>query len=257
LAQLAQAYIHLKPYSASDKKLKSLGRFAQQRAMKVAAEIYGGGVTVEVELEEGSVITRITVIGSIFIGVYSGVADYKGFKESVAEMCNDAREFAVDVCGPFVNKAHVPKEDVYRFERRLKTPGKLYRLSRRLERLQDSVDELSPSAVRKELASVRADLDAATVDLSAEERGAIDKGLRPRNLPPPHKWPQREPEKLAIRPDEDLEQSLLFDHEDSARDSTPHRRLVFKEKAIVPPDKRRRRGRRKMRDTQDFLHLRD
>ncbi len=97
--------------------------------MRAAADIYGGGVEVDVQIEEGSLITRITVVGGLLLGAYSTIADYKGFKDRVVEMCDDAREFAVDVCSPFVKKAGVPNEDVYRFERRLKTPGKLYRLS--------------------------------------------------------------------------------------------------------------------------------
>jgi hypothetical protein len=151
VTQLAQAYIHLKPYRASEKEVRSLGRYAKRIAIKAAAEIYGGDVEVEVQIEEGSLVTRVTIIGLI-LGVYGHVADYKGFKESVVELCDDAREFAVDVCGPFVKKAGVSKEDVYRFERRLKTPGKLYRLGKRLDKLQHSVGELSPKDVQKELA---------------------------------------------------------------------------------------------------------
>ena len=111
------------------RKRGSLGRYAKRLAIKAAADIYGGDVEIEVQIEEGSLITRLTVAGLIIGGMYSHVADYKGFKESVVELCDDAREFAVDVCAPFIKKAGVPKEDVYRFERRLKTPGKLYRLS--------------------------------------------------------------------------------------------------------------------------------
>lgn len=128
MTQLAQAYIHLKPYTASEQRVRSLGRYAKRVAIRAAAEIYGGDVEIEVQIEEGSLITRVTVAGSILLGVYGFVANYKGFKEGVVEMCNDAR----DVCGPFITKAGVAKEDVYRFERRLKTPGKLYRFSKRL-----------------------------------------------------------------------------------------------------------------------------
>ena len=105
MTNLAQAYIHLKPYPASERKIRSLGRYATRVAIKAAADIYGGGVEVEVQIEEGSLITRITVAGSLLLGAYSVIADYKGFKESVVEMCDDAREFAVDVCGPFIKKA--------------------------------------------------------------------------------------------------------------------------------------------------------
>ncbi len=177
MAQLAQAYIHLKPYTAPEKQLRSLGRYAERVATKAAGDIYGGGVVVEVEIEEGSLLTRVTVVGGIFLGVYGAVADYKGFKESVVEMCDDAREFAVDVCEPFTKKAGVPKEEIYRFERRLKTPGKLYRLSRRLEKLERSATDLSPKSIQKELGSLRAELDSVAADLTQVELSVVEKGL--------------------------------------------------------------------------------
>jgi DNA topoisomerase III len=59
VTQLAQAYIHLKPYSASGRKVRSLGRYAKRVAIKAAAEIYGGDVEIEVQIEEGSLITRV------------------------------------------------------------------------------------------------------------------------------------------------------------------------------------------------------
>lgn len=255
MANLGQAYIHLKPYEASDRQIRSLGRFAKRTAIKAASEIYGGNVIVEVELEEGSLIVRVTVIGGIFLGVYSTVADYKGFKESVVELCDDAREFAVDVCVPFVKKAGVPNEDVYRFERRLKTPGKLYRVSRRLAKLEKSVNELSPAAVQKELAKVRADLDAATHDLSAQEKAAIESKIRPRKLPRPQKWPEAEPPKLAVR-DEDAEQAHFFDEQHSKEATPAKRRTVFKERANVRPRKRKRKN-RKLSASPDLLAITD
>jgi hypothetical protein len=87
LAQLAQAYVHLKPYHASDRNIRSLGRYAKRVAIKAASEIYGGDVEIEVQLEEGSLRARITVVGtlSVLLGTYSFVANYKGFKESIVE----------------------------------------------------------------------------------------------------------------------------------------------------------------------------
>jgi hypothetical protein len=242
VTNLAQAYIHLKPYPASDRKVRSLGRYAQKVALKAAADIYGGGVEVDIEIEEGSLITRITVVGGLLLSAYSTIADYKGFKDSVVEMCDDAREFAVDVCNPFVKKAGVPNEDVYRFERRLKTPGRLYRLSKRLEKLEHSVNELSPRAIQKELASLRAELDAATKDLSASDTDKILAGLKRPKLPPPEKWPIPEEPRIAVG-NEDEYQSVLFEDESSGPEPVHKRRLVFKSTAAVP--KRGRKGRPK------------
>jgi hypothetical protein len=227
-------------------EIRSLGRFAKRTAIRAASDIYDGGVEIEVELEEGSLIVRVTVVGAIFVGgVYSHVADYKGFKESVVELCDDAREFAIDVCAPFIKKAGVPKEDVYRFERRLKTPGKLYRISRRLEKLEKSVNELSPASVQRELAKVRAELDSATADLSAEEKTAIESKIRPPKLPPPQKWPDVEPPKLAVR--EDDSEQIQFFEDQHARVPLPTKRcVVFKERASVRPRKRKRKKHRKI-----------
>ena len=75
MTQLAQAYIHLKPYTASEQRVRSLGRYAKRVAIRAAAEIYGGDVEIEVQIEEGSLITRVTVAGSILLGVYGFVAN--------------------------------------------------------------------------------------------------------------------------------------------------------------------------------------
>jgi hypothetical protein len=219
--------------------------------MKAAADIYGGGVEVDIQIEEGSLITRITVVGGLLLGAYSTIADYKGFKDSVVEMCDDAREFAVDVCSPFVRKAGVPKEDVYRFERRLKTPGKLYRLSKRLEKLEHSVNELSPRAIQKELASLRAELDAATKDLSTSDRDKILVGFKRPKLPPPEKWPTPDEPKLAVGNEEEF-QSVLFEDESPSPEPFHKRRLVFRATAAVPKRYRKRRT-KKMTADPDLL----
>jgi hypothetical protein len=190
-------------------------------------------------------LKNITVVGGLLLGAYSTVADYKGFKDSIVEMCNDAREFSVDVCSPFVKRAVVPEEDVYRFERRLKTPGKLYRLSKRLEKLEHSVNELSPRDIQKELARLRAELDAATRDLSESDKNAILPRLRRPSLPPPEKWPVPEEPKVAIGNEEELEQTLLF--EDGKPEPSPHqkRRMIFRATTAVPQSDRAHRNKRR------------
>lgn len=248
MAQLAQAYIHLRPYEASERKLKALSRSAERIALKVAAEIYGGGVFIDVELEEGSLRTRLTVVGAIALGIYGHVADYKGFKESIVEMCEDARDFAVDVCDPFIQRAGVSKEKVYRFERRLKTPGKLYRLSKRLEKLEGSIYDLSPKALQNELARARSDLEAIMSDLSPEEKLAVEHRLRSSKLPPPSRWPEQEPPRLALKREEETQdQGLLFDGipDASDDDAEPPRRVIYKKRTAVPETKIGRRKRQK------------
>lgn len=233
VSELAQAYIHLKPYEASDRKIRSLGKYAKRAAIQAASDIYGGDVSIEVEMEEGSLVTRVTVIGSIALGVYGFVANYKGFKEGLVEMCDDAREFSFDVCRPFVKKAGVSNEEIYRFERRLKTPGKLYRVTKRIEKLERSVEDLSPKIVKKELGELRAELDAIFSEATPEDRRLIESRLKPKNLPPPSDWPIIEPRRLALARDDETELPLLLTTA-TTRVEVLKRRLVFKETARVP-----------------------
>jgi hypothetical protein len=191
LAKLAQAYIHLRPYSITGERLRRLGEATDRLAYEAADRVYGGGVSVDVELEEGSLKVRVTVIGSLVLSLYANVANYKGFKDSVADMCNEAREYTVDVCGAFKERAGAADTQVYRMERRLKTPGKLYRLLRKLEKLEGSVTELSPKEMRSRLRDAHEELEAILSDLSDEEGAVVVKAVNFKKLPPVKEWPRR------------------------------------------------------------------
>lgn len=234
MAQLAQAYIHLRPYNASDRKLKALGRSTERLAIATARRVYGGGVEVIVELEEGSLRTRVTVVGTIVIGLYSGIANYSGFKQSVGELCNDAQTFAADVCRPFLRKAEASDDQLYRFERRLKTPGKLRRLSRHLERIERQAADLSPNNLAKELAAARNELLQIADDVSAAELKTIGKLILPATLPPPEKWPDVEHTKAAVKPRE--VQEGMFEENTSIIEAP--RRLIYRSRTTVPKSKK-------------------
>lgn len=239
MTQLAQAYIHLKPYQASDRKLKALGRSTERLAIATARRIYGGGVDIIVELEEGSLRTRVTVIGTIMLGVYTAVGNYSGFKQSINELCDDAQQFAGDVCHPFLKKADASEEQIFRFERRLKTPGKLKRLSKHLERIERQAPDLSPNNLAKELAAARHELNQIAADISPEEMKLIDKAISPSTLPRPRKWPEIEQPKAAIKPNE--VQGAMFD-ENTLIGEAP-KRLVYRSRTTVPVSKAPKKSR--------------
>jgi hypothetical protein len=160
MAQLAQTYVHLRPYEITQDKLESLGDAAQEIARNAARDVYGGNVTIDVRLEGGSLKVWMTVVGvlsAIHIG-YGTVADYKAFKESIGELCNDARKFGFEVCDAFTDTAGASKRQVFRVEKRLTTPGKIKRLIRKLEAIDQMTDKLSKSEMRRQLASIKRDL---------------------------------------------------------------------------------------------------
>ena len=246
MAQLAEAYIHLQPYSVSDRKATQLGEYLNATAIEKARNIFDHRVVIHVELEEGSLRSWVTVSGSFLLGLYGGLADYKGFKESISEIVHDARTFSEAIYEPFVKKADVSRNQIYRFERRLKTPGRMQRLVKRLERLEGSVDQLSPRAIKNELYQARKELEKIEADLAPGEWQELVRIVQRPRLPPISNWPV-EPEvhmpKVAIA--EDHRQRSLFDSElgfmvpdiRQTPDKLQHR-TVYQHRTIVDPNLR-------------------
>jgi hypothetical protein len=186
VAELAQAYVHLKPYEFDPERVRALGDRVLAHAVEAAAALYGGGVTVEVILAEGSGKFWATVNG-VLVGAHIGygvIADWKAFKEQVQDICNAAQQYGTNVCGLTVKEAEVKPKQVYRTERRLKTPGKLNRVLDDLEKLNDAAQTLPHSEVVKEISRIRHQLERVEADLSAEERELLSKALQFENLPP-------------------------------------------------------------------------
>jgi hypothetical protein len=183
LVQLAQTYIHLKPYRVSRKRLNSLGKRAEKIAVKAALDVYGGGVTVDVRLEEGSLRTWVSVAGVLTLSAYGVIADYKGFKESIQEMCKDAREYGLDVCGAFTEAAKAHKGQVYRVERRLKTPGKLNRVLKKIEQLDKAAESMGTDKLQAQLKDVQDELQTISSELTEEERKMMRQALLFENCP--------------------------------------------------------------------------
>jgi hypothetical protein len=204
VAQLAQTYIHLNPYEVSQKRLNALGRRAERIAIQKARTVYGGNVTVDVRLEEGSLRTWVSVAGALTI--YGAIADYKGFKESVQEMCKDAREYSVDVCGAFTTAAQAKRGQVYRVERRLKTPGKINRLLKRIEQLDQVAEKMSADKLQSQLKEVQLELETIQNELSDQEKSLMQHALVFENLPMLRRRPQNrrlEAPKVVAKPEED------------------------------------------------------
>ena len=234
MAQLAQAYIHFRPYSASEKEFRALGKYAERLARDVAGAVYGGDVVVRIEIENGSLRTRMTVIGSLMLATYGGVANIKGFQEGVGILCDGAREFAIDVCTPFAEKAGVAVNQIYRFERRTKTPGKIQRITKRLDKLQRSISELSPKDVQAELGDLKHQLEGVAEDLSSEELKEVQKNLKRKGLPPPSKWPPASPIRAVIHREEKSSPTLS----PVRRWSASARRTKSMQRTPKPPPRR-------------------
>lgn len=137
MAHLAQTYVHLRPYELNTETIQRLGTAIQESAEVAALKFYRGGVTIDVDLEEGSAKFWITVVGALSAVhvAYGTIADYKGFEESIGEMVQDARSFGNFMIEATKQRSHATDKQVFRTERRLQTPGRIKRVTEKLEKL--------------------------------------------------------------------------------------------------------------------------
>jgi hypothetical protein len=177
MTELAQTYVHLRPYEIDAERINHLGIATQERAIAAARQFYRGNVTIDVRLEEGSARLWVTVAGvlsALNIG-YGAVADYKGFKDSIVAICEDARKFGTFVSGAFSKDAAATLSQIYRIERRLKVPGKIKRIIVKLETLENA--KLSETELRVQLAEVQQELRQIEKELSPQEVAGLHQVL--------------------------------------------------------------------------------
>jgi hypothetical protein len=209
MTAIGQAYIHLKPYSPDFDQIDQLQNAAERICIIAALESYHTrNLKLEIELEDGSLKGRMTVIAAglitaLHVGhwTYGTIADYKGFRESVEMLCDEARDYGADVCGKFAHAAGASNKQVFRKERRLKTPGKVLRLMKKLERLEKNFDNLSPNDLKNELKKAREDLDSIADDLTPDDVTTLNKQLVYKKIGGPQNWPdaQATMPKVALR----------------------------------------------------------
>lgn len=187
MAQIAQAYFHFRT-DLSVKQFQKFGRQVRRASKGAALNNFDREVSVLVDIEEGSVKGRVTVFAALLAGT-SLIANYKGVKDSVKEICEDARGFGSDVCQKAINYAGVSQQQIYRVERRTKTSGKLSRLLSDIARLEGSVNELSANQMHVELSRLNKELQLLAKDLEPEDQNGLTHVLSKTRLPPSSKWP--------------------------------------------------------------------
>ncbi|MBV8751312.1 MAG: hypothetical protein JO328_00445 [Hyphomicrobiales bacterium] len=195
------------------------------------------------QLEEASLKARVTVLGVLGL-IYYGVGNYKAFKDGVADLCKDARTYAADVCGQVIQMSHVSNKQVYRVERRLKTPGKLNRLMLQLEKLNAAEPSLTKDEMLRQLRRVKREWEAIERDLTAEDRQAVEKTLVFENLPLIQNVPTDSDHAPDLPRVATTRESVpdLFEDEYESEDVSPGKRLVYHNKIQVGVDSTLKEG---------------
>src|SRR5262249_20973969 len=236
MAQLAEAYVRLRPYHVSEEQLARLGRATDEFARIGALEFYEQPVEIAVELVGGTLLAKVRLAGRIFFVVFTGYASIDGAINTTEKLCKSANLFGDYVCSSFIKEAKAKPEQVERIERRLKTPGKLRRILKQMERLDMNATRMSKDELQSELHKTKLELENAMKDLDEADQKALENwGFR--RLPPYRNWPTQddiEAARLALPRLEDRrsKRRLLIGKEDIPT-AKPRRRLEYRKTFTV------------------------
>jgi hypothetical protein len=189
VARLAQTSIRFRRFDIDEERLQELGARIDEVAARTAREIYGPGVEVDVVLEAGSLLIRITLIGSILWGGYDAISKYDDFKRGVVELVKDGQEYGSAIYDEVLKLTGQHKADAVTV--RDMTPGRIARVIQSLEEVEELEKKKAPNrVVQQRLQEIVRDVQAIERDLAPGERELIDKRLELKGLPPLERLPK-------------------------------------------------------------------
>lgn len=192
---LSQAYIHVKAQPRhTDEHLETIRRHLEEFARSRTDFYLYPETEVKIELEDGSIKARITVLGTVFL-LLQGIANYPDFREGVSLAYTDARQLAEYINLEAQYQFGAKHEDVIRLEARTGVLTSLRQLIGDLERLERAAAAgTSAGRLAVELVDIRREIDKLKDNLATDaDRELLKEGLLPvvANLPKTPKQPKR------------------------------------------------------------------
>lgn len=133
---LSQAYIHVEPTGLKtpeqlDQFKSHITEFARSRS-----NFYlNPEVSIEIEFEEGSLKSRITILGTLAL-LIQGVSNYPDFREGVGLIYSDSKRLAEYIVSEAQFHARSKHADVIRLEARTGVIGSLHKVILQLEQIK-------------------------------------------------------------------------------------------------------------------------
>ena len=236
MARLAQTSIRFRQLEISEARFERISEEIDAVAVQVARQIYGPAVEVDVVVEAGSLLVRITVIGSILWGTYDAISKYPDFKEGVGELVKDAEDYGSAIVNEVLKVTGQKKPDSV--AKRDMTPGKIARVIDRLEKVRELEEHAPNRVVQEELQRIARDVRDIEKDLDPDELKQVDQVLQSRGLAPLEKLPKPhyEDRSAIVRDRDEVGRSPVRERRQKLRH---HRRFVVGERTPRLPKPRR------------------
>jgi hypothetical protein len=164
---------------------------------------------IAIEFEEGSLKTRIIILGSTLFSIYVGIGQYGSFKAGIREMINDVNWFSENTIERIDDGPNINQNDIIRTEKRTGLTGRLQELYNRIDRFERNVNNMSNVEIQNELNQIKQEVSNLSAVLPNQDEQVFLGELNDdysENLPNPN--PRRVnylANRYGIRPDDEIE----------------------------------------------------
>jgi hypothetical protein len=134
---LSQAYIHIESDLAENTvQLEEFKAEIEKFARSRVDFFLSPDAPIEVAFEEGSLVARITVLGTISL-LLQGISNYKDFREGIQLIHSDAKRLTDYIISESVFMAGSRQQNVIRLEARVGVIGSVQKLINQLESIKN------------------------------------------------------------------------------------------------------------------------
>ncbi len=165
-------------------------------------------IKISIEYDKGSTKTRIIFWGTV-VNIYLGIGNYGDFKSGVREIVNDVKSFSSYVIDHIEADPHISPNNILNTQRRTGMPGRINELYKRIEILEQNINDLSNNQIQAELQEIKKEIANISEVLSPQEQipflQSIGNNYK-QNLPQPDKRKTTYLyNRYVLKPDEDIE----------------------------------------------------
>ncbi|WP_462147702.1 hypothetical protein [Pseudoalteromonas gelatinilytica] len=166
---LSQAYIHIESMVASDES--KLDEFHTEILKFTRSRVdffLSPEATITVDYEEGSLIARITVLGTVSL-LLQGVANYKNFREGIQLIYSDTKRVTDYVISESIFAAGSRQQNVIRLEARVGVIGSVQKVINQLDGIKKGANGTkTANDLSEKLLKVKNDIDKLIKNLTCE-----------------------------------------------------------------------------------------
>lgn len=176
---LSQAYVHIEPQAfETEEDLENfkinLTEFTESRV----AFFLSPDLSVQIEFESGSLIARVTVMGTISL-LLQGISNYKNFREGIQLIYSDSKRLTEYIISETTFQAGSRQQDVIRLEARVGIIGSIQKVINQLESIKRGANgSMLASDVSKKIDEASAELNKLFNNINDNsDKELVRKGL--------------------------------------------------------------------------------